>query len=118
MTTTAAEPVHLSGSTGGKPILVAASSTPGTTIHTATNTAGVFDEVELWASNTDTTDRKLTLEVGGTTAGFTIVQTIPAQGGAVMVYRGRLNGGAALAAFAATANVLNITGTVNRLTVT
>ena len=37
----------LSGSTNGRQIKVAATATPGTTIHTATNTAGQMDEVWL-----------------------------------------------------------------------
>jgi hypothetical protein len=59
----------LSGSTNGLPVVVLATGLVGTTIHTApTGTTGM-DEVYLWAANTATTDRFITLTVGtGTTA--------------------------------------------------
>ena len=44
----------LSESTDGKPILSAATATPGTAIHTAVSgtTPGTFDEIWLWVHNT------------------------------------------------------------------
>ncbi len=115
--TTDATPVNASGSSNGQPILIVAGSTPGTVLHAATSAATEWDEVEVYVSNTDTTDRKFTLEVGGATAGKIIEQTIPAEGGAVFVWRGRVQGGTSIAGFAATANVLNATVIVNRLAV-
>lgn len=107
----------LSGSTDGKGILVAASSSPGTTVHAATaSTTTTWDEVWLWATNTDTSARKLTLELGGTTAGFLVEITIPAESGPVLVVPGWIfQNAAALAAFAASANVINLHGYVNRI---
>lgn len=118
MATTATKQ-KLSGSTSGKGILVAATSSPGTTIHAAASTsdASDFDEVWLWASNTDTTARKLTIEYGGTSAGFIVELTIPAESGPVLVIPGWLaTDGISIAAFCATTNVVNIHGYVNRIT--
>lgn len=109
--------VKLSGSTNGRQIKVAATSTPGTAIHTAHATA--LDEVWLYAVNSDTTDRKLTIEYGGTTSPDDLIElTIPAESGLVCVVPGSspLTGGVAVAAFCATANVVCIQGYVNRIT--
>lgn len=108
--------VLLSGSTSGRNIKVAATSTPGTTLHTAHATA--YDEVYLFACNTDTTDRKLTIERGGTTSPDDLVeQTIPAEAGWIPVEIGApLTGSVVVKAFAATANVIVISGWVNRIT--
>lgn len=110
----------LSGSTNGRPIKVVATATAGTTIHTATSTAGELDEVWLWAQNTDTSDRKLTIELGGTTAPDDLIEvTIPAEGGLVLVVPGLVfDGGVSIAAFAETANVVTISGFVNNIAVT
>lgn len=109
----------LSGSTNGRQIKVAATATPGTTIHTATSTSGQMDEVWLWAVNSDTSNRKLTVELGGTTSpDDTIEVTIPAESGLVLVVPGLvLNGGVVIRAFAATADVVLISGFVNRIAV-
>ncbi len=106
----------LSGSTNGRPIPVVATTTPGTTIHT--EGAGTTDVIYLWAINTDTTDRKLTLEWGGQTApGDLIEVTVPAEDGLHLVVPGLpLGGGLVVTAFAASASVVNIVGYVNRIT--
>ena len=57
--------VLLSGSTNGKPIPVAATATPGTTIHTAVSGTSSFDEVYAWASNVTGSAATLTIEWGG-----------------------------------------------------
>lgn len=117
-TTTEATRQLLSGATNGRNIKVAATATAGTLIHTATSTSGVKDCVRLFACNTDTTDRKLTLELGGTTAPDDLCEmTIPAEAGWVEVLPGLpYNGGVVIRAFAATANVIVISGDVDRLT--
>lgn len=111
-------PVLLSGSTSGRPIKVVATSTPGTLIHTAVSGATSFDEVSLWCQNTDSTDRKLTIELGGVTSPDDLIEiTVPLESGLLLVLdAARLNGGVAIRAFGATANVLTIVGTVNRMT--
>lgn len=108
--------VILTGSTDGKAVLVAATSTPGTTVHTAHATA--TDEVWLWAINTDTTARKLTIEFGGTTAPDNLIEvTISPEAGLVLVCPGLpLTNSAVVKAFAATASVIGVYGYVNRIT--
>lgn len=105
----------LSGSTDGRPVKVVATATTGTTIHTA---GSAIDEVWLWASNTDSVARKLTIEFGGTTSpDDTIEVSIPAESGLVLVIPGiPLRNSLVVTAFAATANVVNVVGYVNRIT--
>lgn len=111
----------LSGSTDGKAILVAATASAGTLLHTGSSTASVLDEVWLYAQNTSTSNVKLTVEWGGVTAPNDLIEvTIPAESGLVLVAPGLLikgNASAALVvrAFAATTNVLTIHGYVNRI---
>ena len=107
--------LKLSGSTDGKQIKVAATATAGTTIHTSHATA--LDEVWLFAVNSDTTARKLTIEWGEATApDGNIEVTIPAESGYLMVVPGLcLTNSLAVKAFAATANVILINGYVNRI---
>ncbi len=107
--------VILSGSTNNKPILVVATATVGTAIHTTGATD--LDEIWIWAHNTDGTDRKLTIEFGGVAAKDTIELTIPAESGLVPVVQGiPMNGSAVVTAFAASASVIGIVGFVNRIT--
>lgn len=105
----------LSGSTNGRPVKVVATATAGTTIHTAHATS--IDEVWLWAVNTDTTARKLTVELGGTSSPDDLIEvTIPAEGGLVLVAPGlSVTGSVVVRAFCATANVVNVVGFVNRI---
>jgi len=112
---------RLSGSTGGRPIKVVATASSGTLIHATGTSATVIDEVWLYAMNTDTTDRKLTIEFGGTTAPDDLIElTVKAESGLVLLVPGLpLSGDGAAArnvrAFAASANVVNIMGYVNRI---
>ena len=113
--------IALSGSTDGKLVKVAATATAGTTIHTGSTTATTYDEVWLYAVNSDTTNRKLTIEWGGTAAPDDLIElTITAESGLVLVVPGLVLKGNATAlvvrAFAATANVISIGGYVNRIT--
>lgn len=110
-------PVLLSGSTSGRPIKVVATSTPGTLIHTAVSGSTSFDEISLWCQNTDSSDRKLTLELGGVTSPDDLIEiTIPAESGLNLVLDAlRMNGGVVVRAFAASGNVLTIVGNINRM---
>lgn len=105
---------------GNRGIKVVATATAGTTIHTAVagTTAGTFDEIWLWAYNSDTVDRLLTIEFGGTTApDDTVKVTIAAQSGATLVIPGwDLQNGCVVGAFAGAANVVVIFGYVNAIT--
>lgn len=111
----------LSGSTNGKAIKVAATATTGTTIHATGTSSTAFDEVWLYAFNSSTSAVALTVEYGGTTApDQNIVVTIPSQSGLTLVVPGLVltgTGAAAntITAFAGTANVVTISGYVNRI---
>lgn len=111
----------LSGSTDGKAILIAATSTPGTTIHTGSSTAADLHEVWLWCVNTSASAVKLTIEWGEVTAPNGNVEfTVPAEDGLYQVVPGLIIKGNAtplvIRAFAATTNVLTIHGFVNKIT--
>lgn len=104
----------LSGSTNGRGIKIAASATPGTTLHTAHATAK--DELWIFLTNTDTVDRKVTIEFGGTTApDDNITMNVPA-GETIPVITGQvLTNSLVVKAFGAAANVLVASGYVNRI---
>lgn len=110
----------LSGApTGNRGIKVAATATPGTTIHTAvagTNT-GNYDECWLWAYNGHTADVVLTIEFGGATVpDDNIVVTVPYKQGLLLIVPGLvLQNALVVKAFAATTNVITIQGFVNRV---
>ena len=108
----------LSASTNGKGILVAATATAGTLIHTAVSGTSAYDEVWLYAHNTSASAVKLTLEWGEATApNGNIEINIGAEGtGLVLVAPGiLLQNGLTVKAFAGTTNVINIFGYVNRI---
>ena len=113
--------LHLSHSTGGQPILVAATTSPGTDIHTTGTSSSAIDEVWLYAHNTSSSAVTLTIEYGGTTnPNNRIILSIPAQAGLTLVLPGlTLSGtgsvGRVVEAFASTTNVITITGYVNRV---
>lgn len=111
-------PIQFSGGVNGRGIKVAAIVTPGTLIHATSAVASVLDEIWLYAENIDTVTRTVTIEFGGTAAaGDDIVQAIPPGQGVFIVVPGvRLGGAGALTigAFCPTANVIIITGNVNR----
>lgn len=114
--------VPFSGSTQGQGIKVAATSTPGTLIHTTGVSGTILDEIWLYAFNSDTADRLLTVEFGGATSpDQNIVVTIPFKAGLIIVVPGLpLLGSGTVAltvkAFAASANVITVSGFVNRIT--
>jgi hypothetical protein len=108
----------LSASTNGRPIKVGATGTPGTLIHTAVTGTSDFDEIWIYAMNSDTTDRKLTLEWGGVSVPDDLVEhTIIAESGLTLLVPGfPLQNTLLVRAFAATTNVITIHGFVNRIT--
>jgi len=109
----------LSGSTNGREIPVAATSTPGTAIHTAVAGTVSFDELYLWASNVTAAAATLTLEWGGVTdPGDHMVKaySIPANSPPIPIATGQvLNNGLSVKAFSGTTNAINISGYVNRI---
>lgn len=111
----------LSGSTNGMPIKVVATATTGTTIHATGTSSSVIDEVWLYATNTSTATVTLTIEFGSTTApDQNIILSIPSKSGlsicvAGLTLTGTGSAARTITAFAASANVINIVGYVNRI---
>ena len=111
--------LKLSGSTDGKAIAVAATSSPGTTIHTGSGTATTIDEIWLYAMNQSGADVKLTVEWGGTTTADLIEQTIVTEAGLTLVAPGIIlkgNASQALIVKAFAPAGINIFGYVNQIT--
>ena len=111
----------LSGSTDGRMIKVAATATAGTTLHTGSATATTFDEIWLYAVNSSASAVKLTIEWGGVTSPDDLIEsTVVSESGLVLISAGLIIKGNAtplvVRAFAASANVINIAGFVNRIT--
>lgn len=108
----------LSASDSGRGILVAATASPGTTIHTAlaSQSTSEYDQVWLRVTNTSASPVLLTILWGGTSSPGDVIQmTIPAQSGFTEVVAGHpLQNAKVIAAYAATANVLVVHGYVNR----
>ena len=107
--------LKLSGSTDGRPIKVAATATAGTTLHTAH--ASNLDEVWLWAVNSDSVSKKLTIEFGGTTSPDDLIElTVSGETGLTLIIPGLIvTNSVVVRAFAETANLVNIVGFVNRI---
>ena len=107
----------LSASTNGKGILVAATATAGTLIHTAVSGTTDIDEVWLYAVNAHSADIKLTLEWGEATEPTgNIEQTVPYEAGLMLLAPGLLlQNGLTIKAFAGTANEVVIHGYVNKI---
>ena len=105
----------LSGSTNGRGIKIANSST---TIHTAVAGSTDIDEIWLYAVNSAAADYKVTFEWGGTTDPDDHIEiTLPAQSGLSLIAPGiPLNGGLIVKAKGDTTNVINVFGYVNRIT--
>ena len=111
------------GTTGdGLGILVVATATAGTAIHTASSTATTIDELWLYAYNNHSASVLLTVEFGGVTAPKDVIKsTLTTQSGLVLICAGLVIQGNATAkvvrAFAATASQISLFGYVNRITV-
>lgn len=110
--------IALSGASTGLPILVAATASTGTTIHT-TGTSGI-DEIWLYAYNSSSASTYLTIQFGGTTSpNNDIKAVIPPLSGLTLMVPGLIlaPSGSTLSvyAYAGTTNVLTISGYVNRI---
>lgn len=111
----------LSGSTHGLGVVIAATATPGTTIHTAIAGTTSRDEVWLWAVNNDADGetRTLTVEFGDVLATSGWQVPIPAAAGPVLICAGfPARNGEVIAAYADEANDCQVFGYVHRVTVT
>lgn len=111
--------VLLSGSTNGKPIKVAATATAGTTIHTAIAGTSSYDEVYAWVTNTDSSARTITIEFGGVTDPDQLIVkalSIPANSPPIPILTGQvLQNSLVIGVFASAANVVLVSGFVNRI---
>lgn len=111
---------NLSGSTNGRPIAVAATATPGTLIHTSVTGTTSLDEIWLWANNRTGTAATLTIEFGGVANSDHTVEalSLPANSGPMLIVPGLvLQNALIVRAFSGTANAINMSGYVNRITV-
>ena len=110
--------IPLSASTHGRGIKIAATViASGTTIHTAAavTTDGLGDEIILYAYNSDTVSRKLTLGIGGTTSPDDLQAFNIAAGQTVQVMAGLLLRNAlVLVGSADVANVVTVHGFAHR----
>jgi hypothetical protein len=112
----------LSGSTQGKAIKVVATASTGTTIHATNTSATTEDEIWLYAYNSSSASVILTIQFGGTTAVDNDIKlSIPATSGLTLITPGLILTGTGSAsntvyAYAGTANVITISGYVNRIT--
>lgn len=110
------EPVKspLSGSSNGKAIKVSATSTPGTTIHTAPSGTGTTDLVTLMVqnNNADGETRTLTLEFGGTSSpDDLIILPVPCKSGLVPIMENLpINNSLVIRAFSDETNDIQIMG--------
>lgn len=110
----------LTGSTDGKPIIVAATSIgSGTTIHTAVSGSVSWDEIYIWASNVTASDATLTLSWGSVTDPDGLIcksVTIPANSPPIPIVTGQvLNNSEVVKAASGTGSAINLTGYVNRI---
>ena len=107
--------VKFSESTDGLPVKVVQTATAGTLVHTAHATA--LDEVWLYAYNGHSADVVLTVEFGGASVpDQNIVLTVSTKSGLALVVPGLLlTNSKTLKAFAATANVITLSGYINRI---
>lgn len=109
----------LSGSTNGRGIkLTGTNSAGGVAIHTAVTGVSDFDEIWIYAQNNHSAAVDLTIQYGGTTSpDDDIAMNISSKSGLYLMVPGLvLQNGLIVKAFASVANVIVITGFVNRIT--
>lgn len=113
--------VFLSESSFGKAIKVSATSSPGTTIHTTETSSSIIDEIWLYAYNSSASSVAVTFQYGGTsTPDDDIKISIPTQSGLTLVVPGLILAGSGVGSsivrcYASVANVITISGYVNRI---
>ena len=113
--------ILLSASSQGKAIKVVATASSGTTIHATGTSASIIDEVWIYAYNSASTATALTVQYGGTTSVDNDIKiTVPPTTGLTLVVPGLILTGdgttaSTIRAYAATANVITLSGYVNRI---
>lgn len=111
----------LSANALGGPVKVAATASPGTEIHTTGISSSVTDEVWLYAYNSSSVSVNLTIQYGGTaTPDNDIMLTMPSRSGLVLIVPGLVligtgSAGTSVRAYASAANVITVSGYVNRI---
>lgn len=101
------------------PVLVVATATAGTLIHTAVSgtTDGTYDEIYIFAENNHTLPVTLTIEYGDATTSHNIITTLASKSGLQLIIPGLiLQNGLTVKAFATVTNVVSLSGFVNRMT--
>lgn len=111
--------IPLTGSTDFVPIKVTQTAiATGDTVHTAGAAQPNFDELYVFATNTDSSDRTLTLAYGGTTDPDNMVckniKLSANSGPTPIIYGLAVTNAKVLKASASVANVITLTGFVNR----
>lgn len=110
--------VGLSASSDGEMVVVGATATVGTTIHTATtqSSSSRYDEVWLFASNSHSSAVDLTIEIDvANSANSFFKVSIPADDGLYVVLPGvSVHNGKKITAFASVADVVKIVGYVEQ----
>jgi hypothetical protein len=109
--------IIFSSSTNGQPVVIDATSSPGTLIHTFATATSAIEDVFVDATNTATTDRILTIEFGATGEAREIKATIPALTSPYRMISGaRIQGGSGLTmrAYATATGALRVFGGLNR----
>jgi len=113
----------LSESSSGRPIKVTGTSISAspTQIHIASSTTGVYDEVWIYAQNNHTADVAVRIGFGDVTDPDDIIEyTVKTKGGLYLVVPGLILSGKAtpmiVKAAAGTANVISLSGYINRIT--
>lgn len=107
----------LSAAISGQQIQITGTSVSNrTTLHIPAT--GAYDEVWLYATNVDSTNRNLTIYWGATGLGNQMIASIQYQAGRVLIVDGKLLSGTSntISASASTGNAINIDGFVNRIT--
>jgi len=108
----------LSASYNGRPIQIGAIATPGTLIHTAVDGYESMDEVWIYAVNNSASDVTLTVEFGSVGESDKLTYSVLTDVGLALVIPGSIiRAGQPISAYAGVADVVNVIGWVNRITI-
>ncbi len=118
MTVQSPKKIFLSGSSNGKNIKVTGTATASSVVlHTAISGTNNFDEIFIYAVNTSSASVELTIEWGGATSpdDLIIAIVLPKEGLYLVVPGLILGNGNVVNAFAGSADVINLSGYVQRI---
>ena len=116
MATIAKELLSADTLAGESSVLIVATATAGTAIHTVGSGTDNIDEVWLWANNNHTSAVTLSIEWGNVTANRLVKVALQPNETALIVPGWIAQESNAIAAFASVASVINVHGFVNRIT--